>query len=95
MKLLITFFRSQQKVPRDAALQSSHKPTFKKAISQNAQIIVKQSMFALAKRGAGAEPLQKKRCHSEAASADSHAAEESRAAPIYKGGAVPVRSVLM
>lgn len=37
MKLLIAFFTSQQKVPRDAALQSSHKPTFKKAISQNAQ----------------------------------------------------------
>ena len=47
--------------------QSIDKPTFKKAISQNAQIIVKQFMFALAKRGAGAKPLQKERCHPEGA----------------------------
>ena len=52
-------------------------------------------MFALAKRGAGAKPLQERRCHPEGASADDSAPEGSRAAPIYKGGAVPVRSVLM
>ena len=50
--------------------QSTDKPTFKKAISQNAQIIVKQSMFALAKRGAGAKPLQKETLSSWGASAD-------------------------
>ena len=50
--------------------QSTDKPTFKKAISQNAQIIVKQYMFALAKRGAGATPLQKERCPPEDTSAD-------------------------
>lgn len=51
-------------------------------------------MFVLAKRGAGAKPLQRKRCHSEAATAVRYAAEESRAAPIYKGGAEPVRGAL-
>jgi len=43
----------------------------------------------------GRSPCKKKRCHSEAASADRLAAEGSRAAPIYKRGAVPARSVLM
>ena len=52
-------------------------------------------MFALAKWVQGRSPCKKKRCHSEAASADRHAAEESRAAPIYKRGAVPVQRSLM
>ena len=80
---------------RSSIGQSTDNPTFKKAISQNAQKIVKQSMFALAKRGAGAKPLQERRCHPEGASADDSAPEGSRAAPIYKGGAVPVRRNLM
>ena len=54
-----------------------------------------KTMFVLTKRGAGAKPLQKKRCHSEGTSADDFVPEESRAAPIYKRGAVPVRSGLM
>ena len=62
-------------------LQSTDKPTFKKAISQNAQIIVKQSMFALAKRGAGAKPLQKKHCHPEA--------RPQNDIVIYEGGCAP------
>ena len=51
-------------------------------------------MFALAKRGAGAKPLQKERCHPEERP---QAAWRRRIScrPIYKGGAVPVRSVLM
>ena len=53
------------------------------------------AVFALAKRGAGAKPLQERRCHPEGASADDSAPEGSRAAPIYKRGAVPVRSGLM
>ncbi len=52
-------------------------------------------MFALAKRGAGAEPLQGRRCHPEAATAVRHAAEGSRGAPIYKRAAVPVHRSLM
>ena len=52
-------------------------------------------MFALVKRGAGAKPLQERRCHPEAAARRQFSAEGSRAAPIYKRGAVPVRSVLM
>ena len=52
-------------------------------------------MFALAKRGAGAKPLQERRCHPEGALASRLAPEGSRAAPIYKRGAVPVRSCLM
>jgi len=52
-------------------------------------------VFALAKRGAGAKPLQERRCHPEGASADDFAPEGSRAAPIYKRGAVPVRRRLM
>ena len=52
-------------------------------------------MFALVKRGAGAKPLQERRCHPEAAARRQFSAEGSRAAPIYKRGAVPVRSGLM
>ena len=52
-------------------------------------------MFALAKRGAGAKPLQKERCHPEGVLASRLTPEGSRAAPIYKGGAVPVRRNLM
>ena len=52
-------------------------------------------MFALAKRGAGAKPLQERRCHPEGASADRLAPEGSRAAPIYKRGAEAVRGSLM
>ena len=52
-------------------------------------------MFALAKRGAGAKPLQERRCHSEAAARRQFSAEESRAAPIYKRGAEPVQKSLM
>ena len=51
-------------------------------------------MFAIAKRGAGAKPLQKERCHPEAAARRQFSAEGSRAAPIYKRGAEPVRSGL-
>ena len=53
------------------------------------------AMFALAKWVQGRSPCKKKRCHSEAATAVRLAAEESRAAPIYKRGAVPVRRGLM
>ena len=54
------------------------------------------TMFALAMQGwRGRSPLQKKRCHPEAASADRLAAEGSRAAPIYKRGAEPARGDLM
>ena len=56
---------------------------------------VKQLCLHLPNGVQGRSPCKKKRCHSEAASADRHAAEESRAAPIYKRGAVPVRSGLM
>ena len=53
-------------------------------------------MFALAGRGeGGAAPFKKKRCHPEGASADRVAPEGSRAAPLYKGGAVLVRSGLL
>ena len=52
-------------------------------------------MYALTIWGAGAKPLQKKRCHPEGASADRLAPKDLVPPPIYKGGAVPVRSVLM
>ena len=54
-------------------------------------------MFAQNKAGVqGAKPPAKeRRCHPEGASADDFAPEGSRAAPIYKGGAVPVRRNLM
>ena len=58
-------------------------------------IKVKQLCLHLQSGVQGRSPCKKKRCHSEAATAVRHAAEESRAAPIYKRGAVPVRSGLM
>ena len=52
-------------------------------------------MFALAKRGAVAKPLQEKQCHPEAASADRLTPKDLVPPPIYKGGAVPVQRNLM
>ena len=47
------------------------------------------------KKEKGCKHDLQKQCHPEAAPAGRHAAEGSRAAPIYKGGAVPVRRSLM
>ena len=54
-------------------------------------------MLALAKQGCRGRspPAKEERCHPEAASADRLAAEGSRADPIYKGGAVPLRRSLL
>ena len=53
-------------------------------------------MLAQTKRGyGGAAPMKKKRCHPEGATAVRLAPEGSRAAPIYKGGAVPLRRSLL
>ena len=54
-----------------------------------------KAMFAHINGVQGRSPCKKKRCHPEGASADRLAPEGSRAAPIYKRGAVPVRSGLM
>ncbi len=53
------------------------------------------AVFALAKRGAGAKPLQEKNDVILRSARRPRGDEGSRAAPIYKGGAVSVRSGLM
>ena len=53
------------------------------------------AVFALAKRGAGAKPLQEKNIVILRRVRRPLGAEGSRAAPIYKRGAVPVRRGLM